>query len=135
MLQKVKYRKRLKVKLEMAKFLQDTVEEISLQKKGAQSEKVHEFKQFMEKVSTCIVKDDNGLCRENTARVAEFLPPATKLQQGNVFTPICDSVHGGGGGGLCPSMHHRSHDQGVSVGGVVSIQGVSVREQGDPPVQ
>ena len=55
-LQKVKYRKRLKVKLEMAKFLQDTVEEISLQKKGAQSEKVHEFKQFMEKVSTCRVR-------------------------------------------------------------------------------
>ena len=68
-LQKVKYRKRLKVKLEMAKFLQDTVEEISLQKKGAQSEKVHEFKQFMEKVSTRRVKDDNGMCRENTAKV------------------------------------------------------------------
>ena len=59
MLQKVKYRKRLKVKLEMAKFLQDTVEEISLQKKGAQSEKVHEFKQFMEKVSTCRLKVDS----------------------------------------------------------------------------
>ena len=39
------------MKLEMAKFLQDTVEESSLQKKGAQSEKVHEFKTFMEKVS------------------------------------------------------------------------------------
>ena len=36
----------------MAKFLQDTVEEISLQKKGAQNEKVIEFKTFMEKVST-----------------------------------------------------------------------------------
>ena len=72
MLQKVKYRKRLKVKLEMAKFLQDTVEEISLQKKSAQSEKVHEFKQFMEKVSTCTVQVDTVWCRENTAKVAEF---------------------------------------------------------------
>ena len=72
MLQKVKYRKRLKVKLEMAKFLQDTVEEISLQKKGAQSEKVHEFKQFMEKVSTSRLKVGNGWCRENTAKVAEL---------------------------------------------------------------
>ena len=26
-----------------------------------------------------------------------FLPPATKLGQGNVFTSVCDSVHGGGG--------------------------------------
>ena len=25
-----------------------------------------------------------------------FLPPATKLEQGNVFTGVCDSVHGGG---------------------------------------
>ena len=24
-----------------------------------------------------------------------FLPPQTKLCQGNVFTPVCDSVHGG----------------------------------------
>ena len=39
-----------------------------------------------------------------------FLPPATKLWQGNVFTPVCDFVHAGGGlcpgvsvqGGLCP---------------------------------
>ena len=25
-----------------------------------------------------------------------FLPPATKLGQGNIFTPVCHSVHGGG---------------------------------------
>ena len=62
----------MKVKLEMAKFLQDTVEEISLQKKGAQSEKVHEFKQFMEKVSTSRLQVGNGWCRENTAKVAEL---------------------------------------------------------------
>ena len=38
----------------------------------------------------------------------ESLPPATKLRQGNVFTPVCHSVHGGvsayglGGGGSHP---------------------------------
>ena len=31
------------------------------------------------------------------------------LGQGNVFTPLCHSVHRGD---LCPSIHHRSHDQG-----------------------
>ena len=43
-----------------------------------------------------------------------FLPPATKLRQGNVFTPVCDSVQarslsrgvsvqeGSLSGGLCP---------------------------------
>ena len=33
-----------------------------------------------------------------------LLPPATKLQEGNVFTPVCDSVHKGvsAQGGLCP---------------------------------
>ena len=39
-----------------------------------------------------------------------LLPTATQLRKGNVFTPVCDSVHGRGG--LCSSMHHRSHDQG-----------------------
>ena len=28
-----------------------------------------------------------------------YLPPATKLGQGYVFTRVCDSVHGGGGSG------------------------------------
>ena len=58
-----------------------------------------------------------------------YYHPQTKLREGNVFTHVCDSVHGGGGlwprgvsvwegfvqGGLCP--------------GGVSVQGVSV--QGD----
>ena len=33
-----------------------------------------------------------------------FLPPATKFGQGYVFTGMCDSVHGGGGGGSA-SVH------------------------------
>ena len=32
-----------------------------------------------------------------------FLPPATKLRQGNVFTPVCHSVHWGGGSAIPPS--------------------------------
>ena len=57
-----------------------------------------------------------------------FYRPQTKLREGNVFTPLCHSVHRGRG--LCPSMHHRSHDLGVSVqwGGLCPV-GVSV--QGD----
>ena len=33
------------------------------------------------------------------------LPPAMKLRQGNVFTPVCDSVNRGVSvlGGLCPA--------------------------------
>ena len=50
-----------------------------------------------------------------------YLPPATKLQQGNVFTPVCDSVHGRGGplsrGGAA-----------LSRGGGCLPGGVSVRE-------
>ena len=51
-----------------------------------------------------------------------------KLRQGNIFTPVCDSVHGGGGfsvggslsrGGFCP--------------GGVSVQKGSVRETPPQP--
>ena len=38
------------MKLEMAKFLQDTIEETALQCKDATGESVHEFGMFMEKV-------------------------------------------------------------------------------------
>ena len=55
-----------------------------------------------------------------------FLPPATKLRQGNVFTPVCDSVQAGSlsRGGLCPG--------GVSVRRSLS-RGVSVRKTPLPP--
>jgi LETM1 and EF-hand domain-containing protein 1 len=45
-----KRRKRLKLKLEMAKFLQDTIEETALQRKDASGESVHDFVKFIEKV-------------------------------------------------------------------------------------
>ena len=51
---------------------------------------------------------------------SQLLPSASK-RQGNVFTQVCLSVILFKGG-LCPSMHHRSHDRGVSVKGGVSVQ-------------
>ena len=42
--------------------------------------------------------------------VCVSLPPATKWQEGDVFTPVCDSVQGvSDQGGLCPG------EEGVSV--------------------
>ena len=83
----------------------------------------------------------------------QYLPPATKLRQGNIFISVCDSVHGGGGvsvqgvsvwgplsrgslsrEGLCPGG--LSVQGGLCLGATVqwglclgvSVQGVSVRE-------
>ena len=39
-----------------------------------------------------------------------FLPPATKLGQGYVFTGVCDSVHGGG---VSASVHAGIHPSGA----------------------
>ena len=55
----------------------------------------------------------NGCSRLFTAR-------KRSLEQGNVFTPVCHSVHRGRG--WLPSMHHRLHDRGVCLQGVC-IQG------------
>ena len=56
-----------------------------------------------------------------------FLPPATKLRQGNVFTRVCDSVDRGGGS--VPACLTRSHDHGglCPGGGGLCPEGVSVR--------
>ena len=45
-----KRKKALKLKLEMAKFLQDTIEETSLQRHNAAGESVQDFAKFVEKV-------------------------------------------------------------------------------------
>lgn len=39
------------MKLEMAKFLQDTIEETALERKDGKGESVHDFVEFMNKVS------------------------------------------------------------------------------------
>ena len=60
-----------------------------------------------------------------------FLPPATKLREGNAFTPVCHSVHRGGlcPGGLCPGglslRGSLSRGEGSLSRG--SLSGVSVR--------
>ena len=48
-----------------------------------------------------------------------FLPPETKLWEGNVFTPVCQSFCSWGS--LCPSLQLRSHDRG-SLSRGVSVQ-------------
>ena len=48
--------------------------------------------------------------------VRMFTARKRSLGQGNVFTPVCHSVHIEGG--LLPSMHHRSHDLGCASRGV-----------------
>ena len=54
---------------------------------------------------------------DSTNHFPHLLPPATKLRQGNVFTPVGQSFCSPGGmGGLCPSMHYRSHDWGLCSG-------------------
>lgn len=51
-------KKELRVKLEMAKFLQDTIEEIALRNKAAQGTVTEEFSTFFQKVCVRI----NRLC-------------------------------------------------------------------------
>ena len=41
----------------------------------------------------------------NAFLLCMLLPPATKLWQGNVFTPVCDSVHRGGSVPACTTGH------------------------------
>ena len=60
------------------------------------------------------------------------------LEQGNVFTPVCHSVHRGS---WLPSMHHRSHNQGgLPPWGSASREGLhrggsaSRRGWADPPL-
>ena len=43
-------RKKLKVKLEMAKFLQDTLEEMAVEWKGGDQSSVHQFNAFLKQV-------------------------------------------------------------------------------------
>ena len=51
-----------------------------------------------------------------------FTAHERSLGQGNVFTPVYHSVHGGGG--WLPSMYHRSHDQGDLPPGESASEGV-----------
>ena len=62
-----------------------------------------------------------------TLYLVQLLPPATKLREGNVFTPVCHSVQGG-------SLSRGSLSRGVSVEG--SLRGGSLSRgsvSGRPP--
>ena len=51
------------------------------------------------------------------------------LEQGNIFSSVChllSTERRGGGRGWVPSMHHRSHDQGVCIQGGSASRGVSI---------
>ena len=37
--------------------------------------------------------------------IIALLPPATKLRQGNIFTPVCHSIHSGACHAHLPAMH------------------------------
>ena len=58
-----------------------------------------------------------------------YYHPQTKLREGNVFTPVCDSVHRGSSiqGGLCLGWSLSKGGEGLCPGGSLS-RGVSVRE-------
>ena len=71
-----------------------------------------------------------------------YYRPQTKLREGNVFTPVCDSVHRGGvsvWGGLCRegSLSGGLYPGGLCLGGLCPVSrgslygGVSVRRH--PP--
>ena len=76
-----------------------------------------------------------------TTEATNWYRPQTKLRQGNVFTPVCDSVHRVGGGtmsrgvsvrgclcpeGLCPA---GSLSWEVSLSRGVSVLGVSFQRE------
>ena len=57
----------------------------------------------------------------HTLNLIHYRPRKRSPGQGNIFTSVCHSVHEEGGrgqDGWLPSMHHRSHDQGVCIQGV-----------------
>ena len=70
-------------------------------------------------------------------RIPLFLPPATKLWEGNMFTPVCDSVHTGVSvqeGDLCLGKASLSRSGILCSGGGslslgVSVQGVSLSRE------
>ena len=57
-----------------------------------------------------------------------YLPPATKLGQGYIFTGVCDAVHGGVGGGGCLLQEGKS----LLPRGVVSAPGGCLLPAGSP---
>ena len=84
---------------------------------------------------------ERRLQQNNRKSTIEFLPAATKLGQGNVFTGVCDSVHGGGGGYLPQCMLGCQTPPGADIppgadtplGADTPREQTSPREQTPPP--
>ena len=76
-------------------------------------------------MSVCVVRflppkwNAGSACESNTFIDAMSLPPATKLRQGNVFTPVCHSVHGVGVSVPACTTGHMTRG---SLSGGVSVQ-------------
>ena len=74
----------------------------------------------------------DSLCLHFSFSRQSLIPINNRPQQsfGKVMFPQASVILFTGGGGLCPSMHHRSHDWGVSVQGGLcpggSVQGGSL---------
>ena len=54
----------------------------------------------------------------------KYLPPATKLGQGNIFTGVCDSVHSGGADP--PWSRHPPHPEQSMLGDTVNARAVRI---------
>ena len=65
--------------------------------------------------------------------VVSIITPARSLGQGNIFTSVCHSVHRREG--WLPSTYHRSHEQGVCIGGGGLHPGVLEVGQTLPPAR
>ena len=67
--------------------------------------------------------------------ILSFLPPATKLGQGYIFTGVYDSVHGSGWGVSAPGVPARGGYLlgGACLGGARGLPGPGGGAVGDPP--
>lgn len=79
----------LKVKLEMAKFLQQTLDDMAVESKGHKSEAAKEFHDFMLKVKSQIVSFFHlFLHKHPVLPVPSLFPPFPYLLSSLVFFPI-----------------------------------------------
>lgn len=74
------------MKLEMAKFLQDTIEEIALRNKAAKGNVTEEFSTFFQKVNhshTCseLILKNNGTASPSVSSTALYCPHVVMLMK------------------------------------------------------
>lgn len=79
-LQEERLKKELRVKLEMAKFLQDTIEEIALRNKAAKGNVTEEFSTFFQKVDdghacSALILKNYSAASPCDSKLSSVLPP------------------------------------------------------------